>query len=284
MTADVQPNLGATLKSRRQECGLTLKEIALRTRIRRTYLQALEENRFDALPGEVYAMGFLRIYAGCLDMAPHKLLLLYRQQVGVPAEAGAPLSGSQPSSPPHRRHWFAGPLPWVAVGALLTIAIALASQRETVFPRGSLPVQDQGASALTALARPAEAAAQTAPEEATAAADPAPLSAAPKAVVATAAALAAVSKPLSVDFPGEGLLRLESLGANRIEFRGDDRPSRQYDLTAPAVLSWKIKENGRLVIANPKEVRLWLDRQPLNLNGRQEVLLRSIRMADSARP
>jgi hypothetical protein len=114
----------------------------------------------------------------------------------------------------------------------------------------------------------------------TAAARPEPLSPV-QAVAPVAAEDPPMVSPLIIDFPGVALLRLESLGPNRIEFRCDNRPTQAYNLTATAVLSWKVKQNGHLTVADPAAVRLWLDQQPLDFDGRREVILQNIQVAGS---
>jgi transcriptional regulator with XRE-family HTH domain len=60
--------LGSSLRETRVRRGVELAQVAAETRIRMRYLQALEEERFELLPGSVYAMGFLRAYANYLDL------------------------------------------------------------------------------------------------------------------------------------------------------------------------------------------------------------------------
>ena len=69
--------IGERLRSAREALGLSLEEIEGATHIRRAYLQALENEDFEALPGPVYAKGFLRSYAAYLGLPPRELLELY---------------------------------------------------------------------------------------------------------------------------------------------------------------------------------------------------------------
>lgn len=54
--------IGEILKRAREEQGISLDEVAEATKIRSKYLRALEEEQFDALPGDVYARGFATAY------------------------------------------------------------------------------------------------------------------------------------------------------------------------------------------------------------------------------
>ncbi len=55
--------LGALLREARARAGLDLADVASRTHVRRAYLEALEADDADALPEDVYARNFVRLYA-----------------------------------------------------------------------------------------------------------------------------------------------------------------------------------------------------------------------------
>ncbi|NLJ33122.1 MAG: helix-turn-helix domain-containing protein [Firmicutes bacterium] len=81
---DRKESLGQFLKSTREGKGISLKEAAEETKIRVRYLQALEEDDFACLPGEVYARGFLRNYARFLGI-PAKEISRF-EPISAPAE------------------------------------------------------------------------------------------------------------------------------------------------------------------------------------------------------
>jgi transcriptional regulator with XRE-family HTH domain len=62
--------LGEALRVIRQQKGLTLPELAERTRVRRSYLEAIEEMRLDALPSRPFTIGYIRAYATALGVDP----------------------------------------------------------------------------------------------------------------------------------------------------------------------------------------------------------------------
>jgi len=66
-------SLGAFLRSKREERGIALEEMAERTRIPLRYLSALEEDRLDALPGKVYERLFIRTYADLVGVNVEEL-------------------------------------------------------------------------------------------------------------------------------------------------------------------------------------------------------------------
>ena len=62
------PGVGRLLKASRLRCGEELGDVADMLRIRYTYLEAIEEDRFEDLPGRAYAIGFIRAYAEHLGL------------------------------------------------------------------------------------------------------------------------------------------------------------------------------------------------------------------------
>jgi Helix-turn-helix domain/RodZ C-terminal domain len=66
--------IGSSLREQRLRRGLELAQVASETCIRTRYLRALEEERFDLLPGTAYVRGFLRTYAGYLDLDEQRFI------------------------------------------------------------------------------------------------------------------------------------------------------------------------------------------------------------------
>ena len=62
--------IGATLRTAREQRGISIDTAAEATKIRSSYLVALEEEDFERLPGPTYARGFLRSYSCLLYTSP----------------------------------------------------------------------------------------------------------------------------------------------------------------------------------------------------------------------
>lgn len=60
--------LGTLLEKERLKQGLTIEEMAERTKIRPQFLEAIERENFDLLPGEAYVKPFIRTYAKALGL------------------------------------------------------------------------------------------------------------------------------------------------------------------------------------------------------------------------
>jgi len=77
------PRAGADLRLARERVGWSLPEIAAVLRIRPLYLAALEEGRIDELPGNAYALGFLRTYASALGLDPNEIARRFKAEAAA---------------------------------------------------------------------------------------------------------------------------------------------------------------------------------------------------------
>jgi cytoskeletal protein RodZ len=88
--------IGAALRYARESRGLSLEEAARDTRIRREFLEAIEEDDFDRLLGDVHVRGCLRTYGSYLRLSPDKVVTAYVAALPEDAEPApvlvAPLS------------------------------------------------------------------------------------------------------------------------------------------------------------------------------------------------
>src|SRR6266852_9807389 len=125
--------IGSSLRGARMRQGLELSEVERETRMRAKYLGALEDERFDVLPGPAYAKGFLRTYADYLGLDAQRFVDEYSTRFAPQQEPAAP--------PPVRirRRRFAL-TPWLlAVGVLAASSGLLAwrlssNSHHTVLP------------------------------------------------------------------------------------------------------------------------------------------------------
>lgn len=73
--------IGDILKNKREQRGKTIDAISDDLRIKPQYLIALEENRFNALPGQAYVIGFIKSYATYLGIEDvQKLIAEYKRE------------------------------------------------------------------------------------------------------------------------------------------------------------------------------------------------------------
>jgi cytoskeleton protein RodZ len=76
--------IGTKLREERLRRGLELEQVEAETRIRVKYLRALEDERFDVLPGDAYARAFLRDYAEELGLDAQELVDELNETTGPP--------------------------------------------------------------------------------------------------------------------------------------------------------------------------------------------------------
>lgn len=72
--------IGILLRTAREEFRLSLHDVSEALHIRAIYLEALEEGRFEQLPGAAYARGYLQSYAAYLQLDPKEILRRFEQQ------------------------------------------------------------------------------------------------------------------------------------------------------------------------------------------------------------
>lgn len=87
----VSENVGEVLKQARLQQGLSLEEVEEITKIRKRYLQAIENGRFQELPGNFYVRAFIKSYAEAVQLNPHEVLQLYKNF--LPNHAPQPIIG-----------------------------------------------------------------------------------------------------------------------------------------------------------------------------------------------
>ncbi len=74
--------IGQTLKNARVDQGLTLDDLQQTTKIQKRYLIAIEEENFDALPGDFYVRAFIREYAETVGLDADDLLASIDKELG----------------------------------------------------------------------------------------------------------------------------------------------------------------------------------------------------------
>ncbi|MBA5868045.1 MAG: DUF4115 domain-containing protein [Nitrospira sp. CR1.3] len=76
-------SIGEFFKQVRETKGLTIDEVASKTRIRSDFVKALEEGNFAKLPDQVFARGFVRSYARSLGLDEEDAIHRFIQSAGA---------------------------------------------------------------------------------------------------------------------------------------------------------------------------------------------------------
>lgn len=110
--------IGNSLREVRIRRGVELAQVEAETHIRTRYLKALEDERFDLLPGDAYVRGFLRTYADYLELDAELFVDEYKARFAPPEE---PL----PQLIPRRRIGLCWLPARGTVGAVLVVALVV---------------------------------------------------------------------------------------------------------------------------------------------------------------
>jgi transcriptional regulator with XRE-family HTH domain len=136
---------GRKLTEARQQLGLSVAEVADRIRVRREFLEALEDMNIKVLPGKAYALAFLRSYARELGLDEKAIIDQFQAESALTREDAAKQMRTPTSKPGKRR-------PWLAAVALVLLAAAFVGWRAYQSQNPAAPrvadtyaVQQQGA-------------------------------------------------------------------------------------------------------------------------------------------
>lgn len=88
--------IGEQLRKAREAKGLSISDIEKATKIQSRYLEAIENNDFDKLPGDFYVRAFIRQYAQIVGLDGKELLSQYQGEVAneVTSEVSQPAASS----------------------------------------------------------------------------------------------------------------------------------------------------------------------------------------------
>lgn len=234
MTQAQESTLGDLLRTRRLELGITLEQAAARTRIRRIYIEALEEDRPDTLPGHAYQIGFLRSYARLLELESEPVLGRTPDISPFERQGGESLQAPSPQRKKGR------PVAPVVVTGGLVAALCLFAFFQRPTDVGPLvPANPPHARLASASVNPSLDSSPALPSIAT----------------------------------GGSNLRLAALGHSRVALSIDNHRPQRYTLETGTVLSWDVEQSAVIRFEVPGLVRVWLDEEPFDLAERPELVL-----------
>jgi len=114
--------IGNTLREARVRRNLTLQQVEEDTKIRVRYVQAMENEDFDVMPGATYVRGFLRTYSEYLALDPEVIVGEYRSRGIKTGEIQEPFGGVSMLGAP-RSHRGRNTVVFVAVICLLVLGV-----------------------------------------------------------------------------------------------------------------------------------------------------------------
>lgn len=176
--------VGADLRAARERLGWTLAGVAAHLRIRLPLLQAIEDGRIAGLPGNAYAVGFVRAYAQALGLDAAEVARRFRAEA---AEVNRKTELDFPVPAPERG---VPTLAVVAAGMVLTVGAYVGWYRLSGNEPPSADTVQQVPDRLAPLAEKAAVEPPKVKTVAPAAAPPAPVSAPTPATLPSVAAVA----------------------------------------------------------------------------------------------
>ncbi|HYX91164.1 MAG TPA: helix-turn-helix transcriptional regulator [Myxococcaceae bacterium] len=113
---------GTYLAQQRELRGMTREEVADRTKISPSLLEALEDGNAERLPERVFVANYVRAYAQVIGLSPEEALLRYEEIHGGENASAAPTDSGRPQ----RRRSGAWRL-FLLVAILIAVAAAVAA-------------------------------------------------------------------------------------------------------------------------------------------------------------
>jgi len=237
--------IGERLRNAREAKGLTLAVAETLTRIRATYLAALEEEQFDRLPGAAYARGYLRTYALALGLDPDDLMEAYPGAFSQPHE---PIFTSLPTPSLTRR------IALYAGGAILLVIAVLGLIGYQQLHQFAQPVPKPAPPSTSEPAHPAE--------------EPAPSPASPP----LAGAVQPAAPAARAAIPGGGVeLTVQATGPCWLLVSADGEEVFKGTVNAGDVRVWRARERVTVRVGNNEAVSVLVNGQPVQQDPRRQV-------------
>lgn len=258
---------GHRLREAREQQGLTLDDAAGVTRVSKAYLAAIEEDRFDRMPSEAYARGFLRVYARYLGFGDNETEEL--------CAGAAPVQVREPEEEPPlpetvQRQPLSRIVPWKWLVPALVAAVAVA----LLLYAGSRPGRERAATPGTVPGL--QPAFSSAPVQG-AISSHVPSLLPPDLEKKS-------EKPFRSERSRErgAILKLKALEDGALDMEIDDMGSHHYELKAGDLFEWKGEKVFILDLENAGGVEVELNGKVLEPLGQQGEAAHVVLRADTA--
>jgi cytoskeletal protein RodZ len=141
--------LGEFLRKARSERGLSLEDVQESTKIRKRYLEAIEEGKYSILPGTFYARAFIKQYSEAVGLDPEEVLKSYSHEIPAPETetSSEPVRMKRrPVNPPERNSRWASivlmiAFPLLILGVIYYFTLNGAQPRNNVLENSPLTNQ-----------------------------------------------------------------------------------------------------------------------------------------------
>jgi cytoskeletal protein RodZ len=231
--ADKLAEMGSYLRHLREEQGLTLEEVAAKTKVQPRLLSAIEEGRLELLPEPIYIKGFIQRYADALGLNGAEFASVFPTAVGFQKKRSW-LTLSTPQLKPVHLYLF-----------YIFLVICAVTGLSRLIDSSPAPVSNVAGGRLSAAKSPAPLSSSKAGK--------------PKAEgveVASTAATAPVPKPgepvrVAIEVKEESWLRVKVDG--KTEYQGLLKKGEKRTWTAKQELSVRAGNAGGVIVAFNQE-------------------------------
>ncbi|MFI5399547.1 MAG: RodZ domain-containing protein [SAR324 cluster bacterium] len=268
--------IGQKLRAAREGQGISLQDVAARTRIQAVFLDKIEQGDLEGLPAISFTRGFIRNYAQMLGLDEPELQEQLRQ-LGQAVEA-APVPPMKPLTERLLDAEKVAAIPWPQI-ALLGLLAILVLWVGYLLVRVFLPSD-------TAYEPPAKApAVQTSPVPAPAAGRPAVSSVAPAPILplspaqptATNAGAGAPAAGLPAVRPGMGpnalRVRIQGLEDTWVRYSVDRKPALEVLMRPAETATLDAEDEVRLTIGRSRGVSVYLNGEEVPLPAQRNLLV-----------
>jgi cytoskeletal protein RodZ len=256
--------IGQYLSNLRKEAGLTVEEMALKTRIRLDYLKAIEDDSFNKAPADVYVKGYIRTYLKILSIDPAEGLRIYAAQRGGSHAARAdtlshhvsPVVLSYNKSTTHKGIVIVVILIALAGGGLFFYWNTILPDLSFFLTLDKIPDVPPKQKPMDSETIPSGGSSQQAPQET---AKPTPL---PKPTTQHTTTITA-TKPDAL----KHTLQLQATSLTWISVQIDNKDTHQRLMNPGESLQWNAEDTFTLKLGNAGGVKLTLDGEYLGVPG-----------------
>lgn len=266
--AETKESVGEFFRQVRETKGLTLDEVAIKTRIHPEYLKALEESNFAKLPEQVFAKGFVRSYARSLGLDEDDAMRRFAVSAGTFYDKHEERERLRQQQVENERKRKANRKAVIAAAGVAVLGLVLLLTRE----QGSVSVlrPDVDASrAKTAREADRRGKTETAPAQS---GKPSSLPTPPM----TSDPLAGLPFDVGASTEAGMVLALEASELSWVVVQTDDASPHEALLRPGDRLTWKAQEKFSLTIGNAGGIRGELNGKPLAPFGPKGRVVRDI--------
>jgi len=261
-------SVGEVFKQVREAKGLTLEEVASKTRIHPEFLKALEEGNFAKLPDQVFAKGFVRAYARSLGMDEEDTIRRFGESAGAfYGRQGEQERLRLQQADDERRRRANRKITVAAVGvALLGLVLLVSREQSAVFsPRPTTEPASSKATAPVPTAKSSGGPVATQPGgDSSAGTPPSPVAREESIPLKSTAIEPLAELPLE-RVPAEKpplVLDLEALELSWVVVQVDGASPHEALLRAGERIRWKGKDRFTLTLGNAGGVRVVFNGKP----------------------